>query len=108
MFNFVAYYFNFFIRFLPAGLSYCVGLRSRVNLKCVIDGEAVKLLRDAGAVILVVTTTPELCLSWETINTVTGKTINPYNSHRTCGGSSGGEVRFDYFCFLDCRTAQYS
>lgn len=74
-----------------AGLSYCVGLRSRVNLKCVMDGEAVKLLRDAGAIILAVTTTPELCLSWETINTVTGKTINPYNSHRTCGGSSGGE-----------------
>lgn len=49
-------------------------------------------LRKAGAIPLCVTNTPELCASIETYNQVTGYTNNPYNTNRTCGGSSGGEV----------------
>lgn len=35
--------------------------------------------------------TPEYCYSWESFNLVTGRTLNPYDQRRTCGGSSGGE-----------------
>lgn len=57
------------------------------------DGECVSLLRDAGAIVILVSNTPENCLCWETNNLITGKTFNPYNLERTAGGSSGGEVR---------------
>ncbi|XP_054290956.1 fatty-acid amide hydrolase 2-like [Macrosteles quadrilineatus] len=62
--------------------------RSRVAKE---DSDAVARLRTRGAVVLVVSNTPELCLSWETYNPVTGRTNNPYNTARTSGGSSGGE-----------------
>lgn len=70
-----------------------VGNLSRLNLKASEDGDAVRLLRYAGAIPLLVSNTPEYCLSWETSNFVTGTARNPYNSCRTPGGSSGGEVR---------------
>lgn len=73
-------------------MSKCVGSLPRKGIKSDSDGEAVALVRMAGAIPLAVTTTPELCLSWETNNLVTGKTCNPYDLHRTPGGSSGGEV----------------
>ena len=54
-----------------------------------------KLLRKSGAIPLVVTNTPELCLNWETFNPKFGTTKNPYDTRRTPGGSSGGEVRIN-------------
>ncbi|KAK9506098.1 hypothetical protein O3M35_008094 [Rhynocoris fuscipes] len=66
----------------------CLPLKGQVATE---DGEAVSKLRNAGAIPLCVTNTPELCLFWESYNLVTGCTRNPYNLHRTSGGSSGGE-----------------
>lgn len=57
------------------------------------DAKPVAYLKKAGAVPILVSNTPELCLNWETVNKVTGATRNPHDSRRTCGGSSGGEVR---------------
>jgi fatty acid amide hydrolase 2 len=73
-------------------MSHCVGSLPRCGIKADNDSEAVKLMRKAGAIPLLVSNTPELCLSWETTNLVTGRTLNPYNFLRTSGGSSGGEV----------------
>ncbi|GFG29557.1 hypothetical protein Cfor_12374 [Coptotermes formosanus] len=56
------------------------------------DAEAVKLMRDSGAIPLVVTNTPELCMMIETYNKINGTTNNPYDLRRTPGGSSGGEA----------------
>ncbi|KAF4523009.1 hypothetical protein B566_EDAN007439 [Ephemera danica] len=56
------------------------------------DAETVRLMRQAGAIPLVVTNTPELCMCYETDNRNTGRTNNPYDLRRTPGGSSGGEV----------------
>lgn len=56
------------------------------------DAETVRLLRQAGAIPLVVSNTPELCMCWETYNPRVGRTNNPYDTRRTPGGSSGGEV----------------
>ncbi|KAL1121980.1 hypothetical protein AAG570_003388 [Ranatra chinensis] len=73
------------------GMSQCVGCKRRMNARAVDDGHAVGRLRRAGAIPIGVTNTPELCLSWETTNLITGTTSNPYNPCRTAGGSSGGE-----------------
>jgi amidase len=54
------------------------------------DATVVKRLRDAGAILLGKTNTPELTLNFETNNLIYGQTNNPYNLDRTPGGSSGG------------------
>lgn len=72
-------------------LSKCVGSVPRANIKSVKDGEAVGYLKSAGAIPLLISTTPELCLNWETNTHVNGCTKNSYDFKRTPGGSSGGE-----------------
>jgi len=54
------------------------------------DGPAVARLREAGAVILGKTTTPEF--GWKALgdSPLTGITCNPWNRERTTGGSSAG------------------
>ena len=47
-------------------------------------------LRDAGAIIIGKTNTPEFGLGSHTFNPVFGATRNPYRADRTIGGSSGG------------------
>ncbi len=56
------------------------------------DAPVVKRLRDAGAVLLGKTNTPELTLSGETNNLIYGRTCNPYDLDRSPGGSSGGSA----------------
>ncbi|GLO74033.1 amidase [Phaeobacter italicus] len=47
-------------------------------------------LRAAGAIIVGKTNTPEFGLGSHTFNPVHGATANPYDTTRSCGGSSGG------------------
>ncbi len=54
------------------------------------DALIVKRLVGAGAVTLGKTNTPEWGAGSQTFNEVFGKTHNPYDLGRTCGGSSGG------------------
>ncbi len=56
------------------------------------DATIVARLRKAGAIILGKTNTPELTAGAETDNAVYGRTSNPYDLSRTCGGSSGGSA----------------
>jgi len=74
------------------GLSQAVGCLPRRNVKAKVDGASVECLKKAGGIPIAVTNTPELCLSFETTNLVTGRTNNPYDTNRTPGGSSGGEA----------------
>ncbi len=55
-----------------------------------IDAPATARLREAGAVLLGKTTTPEFGCKGETNSPLTGITRNPWNPGRTSGGSSGG------------------
>lgn len=71
--------------------SKCVGSVPRANIKADKDGEAVGYLKSSGAIPLLISTTPELCLNWESNTHVNGCTKNSYNLKRTSGGSSGGE-----------------
>jgi len=55
-----------------------------------IDGLIIERLRAAGAVTLGKTNTPEFGAGSQTFNEVFGRTLNPYDVTKTCGGSSGG------------------
>jgi amidase len=54
------------------------------------DGLIVERLRDAGAITIGKTNTPEFGAGSQTFNAVFGATRNPYDVTKTCGGSSGG------------------
>jgi amidase len=56
------------------------------------DAPLVARLRAAGAIILGNTNTPEYLMAYETDNSLSGKTSNPWNLARSAGGSSGGEA----------------
>ncbi|MRU16869.1 amidase [Roseovarius sp. A21] len=54
------------------------------------DSLHVARLRAAGAIVIGKTNTPEFGLGSHTYNPVHGATCNPYDTTRSCGGSSGG------------------
>jgi amidase len=54
------------------------------------DDLLVDRMRQAGAITLGKTNTPEFGAGSQTFNTVFGPTRNPYDLTKTCGGSSGG------------------
>ncbi len=54
------------------------------------DEIIVERLRNAGAITVGKTNTPEFGAGSQTYNSVFGETLNPYDLSKTCGGSSGG------------------
>jgi amidase len=54
------------------------------------DALIVERLREAGAITIGKTNTPEFGAGSQTFNEVFGVTRNPYDPTKTCGGSSGG------------------
>ena len=56
------------------------------------DGLWVRRLKSAGAVVLGKTNVSQLMLFNEADNPIHGRTNNPWDVERTCGGSSGGEA----------------
>ena len=56
------------------------------------DSLAVERLRDAGAIVVGKTNTPEFGLLGETRSALAGETRNPWDLGRTTGGSSGGSA----------------
>ncbi len=75
-----------------AGLFCESGTQLRAGHVAVKDAVLVSRLKDAGAVVLGVTNTPELLMAWETDNLLYGRTNSPWDLTRTPGGSSGGEA----------------
>lgn len=57
-----------------------------------VDAPSTRLLRNAGAVLIGKTTTPELGWKAVTDGPLTGVTTNPWDKTRTSGGSSGGSA----------------
>ncbi len=55
-----------------------------------IDSLPVERLKNAGAISLGKTNTPEFGAGSQTFNALFGATLNPYDLSKTCGGSSGG------------------
>ena len=54
------------------------------------DALVVERLKGAGAISVGKTNTPEFGAGSQTFNQVFGATLNPYDTSKTCGGSSGG------------------
>src|SRR5207245_5110718 len=75
-----------------AGFRCEAGTKLRQGTVASQDAPLVSRLRDAGAIILGTTNTPELLMAWETDNLLYGRTNNPWDLTRTAGGSSGGEA----------------
>lgn len=74
------------------GLRCEAGTKLRAAFVAAQDAPLVSRLREAGAIILGNTNTPELLMAWETDNLLYGRTNNPWDLSRTPGGSSGGEA----------------
>ena len=55
-----------------------------------VDDLIVTRIRNAGAILIGKTNTPEFGAGSQTFNPVFGATRNPYDLSKTCGGSSGG------------------
>ncbi|MBK7920345.1 MAG: hypothetical protein IPJ94_29665 [Chloroflexi bacterium] len=79
-------------QFLVEGTATTFGLPSQKHHRAEEDGPLVKRLRDAGAIILGKTNVSQMLLFIESDNHLYGRTNNPWNLERTCGGSSGGEA----------------
>lgn len=73
------------------GMSQVAGSKPRIGTKASKDAVVVEKLKAAGAIPLLVSSTPEYCFSWECSNLVSGRTYNPFDASKTSGGSSGGE-----------------
>src|SRR5260370_13413377 len=56
------------------------------------DATLVARLKQAGAIVLGNTSTPEVLMAYHTENELQGRTNNPWDLARTPGGSSGGEA----------------
>lgn len=75
-----------------AGLPTTCGSRFHAGTRAAHDSTVMRRMRDAGAILLGKTNTPEFLASYETDNYITGRTNNPWDLERTPGGSSGGEA----------------
>jgi amidase len=76
--------------FETAGVRTTAGAPIFANHVPATDADAVKRLRDAGAVIFGKTNLPVMASDLQSYNPVFGTTNNPWDTSRTPGGSSGG------------------
>ncbi|RFC65971.1 amidase [Fulvimarina endophytica] len=74
------------------GLRTTQGSRLFANFVPKADALSVSRLREAGAIILGKTNTPEFAFGAVCTNDLCGPTRNPYDTTRTSGGSSGGSA----------------
>ncbi|KAJ8938028.1 hypothetical protein NQ318_003332, partial [Aromia moschata] len=88
------------------GMKSTSGMVCRANVEATKDAVAVKHARDAGAIPMLTSNIPELCMNWESSNKLRGTTKNPHCTTKTPGGSSGGggaiptfHITF-FFCFF--------
>lgn len=69
-----------------------MGLSQEPQTKATQNAVMVERLKQAGAIILGKTNLPQMGASNQTDNPVYGRTVNPWNSKRAPGGSTGGEA----------------
>ncbi|GMR54368.1 hypothetical protein PMAYCL1PPCAC_24563, partial [Pristionchus mayeri] len=74
------------------GLKCTYGVHHRKDTVAEKNAVVVERMLEAGAICLCITNVPEVCMWWETMNTIYGRSKNPYDTRRITGGSSGGEA----------------
>lgn len=72
------------------GLPTTVGNPDYAGFVSAHDAPSVRRLRAAGAIVIGKTNVPPEMADWQAANPVYGRTNNPWDLQRTCGGSSGG------------------
>lgn len=72
------------------GIVSCMGSPALAGFVPKADDLIAQRMRDAGAILIGKTNSPEFGLGSHTFNPVYGVTRNPYDTTRSCGGSSGG------------------
>jgi len=75
---------------LTQGIRTTFGSRIFENFVPAADALLVERIRNAGAIALGKTNVPEFGAGSQTFNGIFGATLNPYDTTKTCGGSSGG------------------
>ena len=76
-----------------AGTRATVGCDFLMDVIFTEDCPTIKVLKEAGAIILVKGNLPQIALSLHSSNRLYGGTCqNPYDRTRSCGGSSGGDA----------------
>lgn len=75
-----------------SGYDSSLGMSAFVCKPCLEDSALVKMIKDMGGVILFKTNVPQTLFAFECSNPIFGRTLNPFLSAYTCGGSSGGEA----------------
>ncbi|PVF99329.1 amidase signature enzyme [Serendipita vermifera] len=78
-------------QFSITGYDSTVGISGWCDSPFTSDAAVVRAVRKAGAVIICKTNIPQTMLNFESVNPVWGRTLNPWVTDYTCGGSSGGE-----------------
>lgn len=73
-----------------AGVPCANGSKTQVDFIPEASCASIVKLEEAGAIIFAKTTCPEFSLMGVTTSQLYGRTSNPWNPERTCGGSSGG------------------
>lgn len=72
------------------GLSSSIGITHRcLNLQ-EDDGVIIKCLKNAGMIPFVKSNIPQLAMIYDSNNFLWGRALNPWNTKKTVGGSSGG------------------
>ena len=66
------------------------GVPAQMGIIAPSDAPVVRNLKNAGAIVLGLTNTPEFSFRGFTDNPLHGLTLNPWDAEITCGGSSGG------------------
>lgn len=74
-----------------AGEQVTIGSARMPPIACAKDAPVVQKLRAAGAIVVARSNVPEFVMNAETNNLRFGRSNNPIDPLRTCGGSSGGE-----------------
>lgn len=83
-----------------SGKLHTLGLLSRKTVRSKEDAECIRLVKEAGGIILATSNVPEVNKWQETRNLLIGQTNNPYDVRRTVGGSSGGEAALIASCAI--------
>ncbi|KAK8017122.1 hypothetical protein PG991_008198 [Apiospora marii] len=73
------------------GTQACIGAVTLLDKTSTENSAMVDLLLDLGAVLYVKTNVSQVLMTIESDNNVFGRTLNPWNTSLTAGGSSGGE-----------------
>ncbi|TDL24037.1 amidase signature enzyme [Rickenella mellea] len=73
------------------GYDATIGFTQWANKPCTADADLVRQVRAAGGIIFAKTNVPQTMLSFESVNPLWGRTVNPWSKDHAAGGSTGGE-----------------